>query len=341
LALADDKGYCIHNGEKKERGTVLELIENALAINGHTLFRRYKSPGCCCVYNGTEGKRYKFIDEKSLKLLENGRYTYQAVDLDAGSYWYVIDGKETAGYSNVYWFEFSHDGKHYAYSAREGKDHEYLIIDDTKHPLPGPVSVLEWSQDSKHLACTVHTNQEGNAVGAVFVDGEIASEWYDKIPIVTGQYVFSNDGSRFAHVAKRGDAMFYAIDGVKQKEYAKVERFQFSPDGERFAYVASRQNEKGAEFVVTDGEEGKAYERIDGPLFDHSGQHVFHFAKFGDKYKSDEGFFVIDGIERERYERVSPRYSNTVITGDDKFGYVAVRDGAYYWIEETKAVGGH
>src|SRR5262249_715626 len=107
----------------------------------------------------------------------------------------------------------------------------------------------------------------------------------------------------------------------------------FSVDGKRLAYVARRGEQW---LVVADGKDGKLYEQVAGGTlgFTHDGRSLAYAAQASKE--GTAGVLVIDGEERTRYERILPRPNQTLHVGADSFSYVAVRDGAYYWVEERR-----
>jgi len=93
---------------------------------------------------------------------------------------------------------------------------------------------------------------------------------------------------------------------------------------------------------VADGKEGTEHDSVaPGTIqFSPDGRSLSYLVHVGkadkDGKASEEGFLVIDGKARTKYARIAPWPNTTVYHGKDTISYVAVRDGAYYWVEEKR-----
>jgi hypothetical protein len=131
----------------------------------------------------------------------------------------------------------------------------------------------------------------------------------------------------------KGGKDFVVLDGAQGTPYYGVNHLCLSPVGGRVASTARRVKD-GKPFVVCDGKEAQEYDAIrEGTLnFGLDGRSLSYVAERG----KDEQFLVIDGKEQARFNKVLPNVHDKLFLGRDAIGYVAVRDGAYYWVEHSR-----
>ena len=286
------------------------------------------------VFDGKRQRGYASVFPNSLTLHWSGTYGYTAKDKSNDEYYIVVNGMESPKYrhANGDSLAFSLDGKHYGIRASRKNGDDLVVVDGQEYPVPGfSTETIKLSADGKHWACEVYKNSNY----AVILDGKVVGSGYDHITQLGKSLTLSLDGNHLAYGAKKGEKSFVVLDGIEQPIFHEVKNITFSPDGLRMAYVGKRTKD-GKEFVVADGKEGKEYDRIAGGTINYGvdGQHLAYIVHDGKE--GDAGCLVIDGRERTRYNKISPLPTRTLHYGLGTFTYVAVRDGAYYWIEEHR-----
>lgn len=182
----------------------------------------------------------------------------------------VIDGKKGKMFAAPYvqYLSFSPDSKRVAYLVRTKQDDgEWFVVDgenEGKH-----FTLIHWpflfSPDSSKLTYTASHNKWCGIV----VNG---TRWRDHCAT---QFLFSADSSRLAYIAEADDKVHYkkdgrfyvaldqkyfvGIDDRVEKKYDSITGLKFSPDNKTLVYAAKRG---GKWFIVVNGEERKAYDRI-------------------------------------------------------------------------------
>ena len=144
--------------------------------------------------------------------------------------------------------------------------------------------------------------------------------------------VVSADDQHFAYAAERGNSSVVVVDGKQSSPYDLMwqSRISLSPDGGRAAYSATRQ---GKNFIVSNGTEGKHYERVGRLASSADGKHVAHTAVRGGKT-----VLVVDGVEDETWEDIGMLvYAST----GDRLVYTAKRDGRWYVVDGGKTGEGY
>jgi len=187
-----------------------------------------------------------------------------------------------------------------------------------------PLNILSTaiSRDGRHVAYCTGT-LSGPAV-AVFVDGKTGAR-YDEV----FELLFSSNGARLAHFARKGAKYFAVVDGAPAgPAYDAVfdETLTFSPLGDRLAYSARRARKK---CVVSDGQEGSPYDALQGPVFSPDGKRMAYCGKKGSK-----AFVVIDGREDIALDMVfrktivfSPDSQRVAYVGQSKSNHFVMVDG--------------
>jgi Tol biopolymer transport system component len=113
--------------------------------------------------------------------------------------------------------------------------------------------------------------------------------------IVWETIAVSPDGRRVGYGARSGDEWRFVCDGHRRDGYDLIGVVYFSADSRRVSYPAARD---GKEFVVVDGVEGRAYERIAGvrAIFSPDSRRVAYVVGSGGQFSA-----VVDGEEGPRY----------------------------------------
>lgn len=165
---------------------------------------------------------------------------------------FVVDGgKEGPAYDKVGWPVVSENGKKIAYEAR--RDGKRFIVWEGREGKPyDQVGRPILTRNGKGLA---YDAMEGRQLLMVRDEGEIKR--YVALPGAR----FSPDGTKLAYAGVNRDATskFVVEENVKGKDYETTGLIAWSPNGGHLAYAAG---EGGKEFLVVDGKEGKAYDRI-------------------------------------------------------------------------------
>ncbi len=285
-------------------------------------------------YDGKRGKGYGYLQVKSLTLHPAGAYGYLASDKIGEGYYCVINGKESTKYQHIIEgsITFSPDGRHHAFAAIKKIDDFVVVVDGQEHSVPGHPFKLNPSPDGKHWGCVALKDSQYSVVldGKVVASG-IKSVDFILISPVSGHLAYKAWNDQFSMA-------FVVFDGTKHASYNAVSNLVFSPDGRRLAYMAKRaqDNKYTRPFVVVEAKEGKEYDRIRGGTinFGLDGRSLSYIVNVGKD--GDEGFLVIDGHERTKYHKIGPTPTEILYYDLDSLAYVAVRDGAYYWVEERR-----
>jgi hypothetical protein len=223
----------------------------------------------------------------------------------------TIDGVEGPPYDGIRaeGILFSANGRHSAYIATKGED--WFVVVDGVQSSPwkaiGEQGVL-FSADGEHVAYSARRAKTPQPA-----EGEPADEWLVVQDGKAGppyksvsQLVFAPVGSRFAYNAEIAkDQWVVVADGEASEPAEDVHSPpSFSPDGKRLAYSVARGQEL---FVVVDGVEGPAYDRMSKKgkrtlLFDESGQNYAYVGK-----KGDERIVVVNDKEVARHASLFQR----------------------------------
>jgi len=109
--------------------------------------------------------------------------------------------------------------------------------------------------------------------------------------IVWETIAVSPDGRRVGYGARSGDEWRFVCDGDRRDGYDRIGVVYFSANSRRVSYPAARD---GKEFVVVDGVEGRAYERIAGAraIFSPNSRRVAYVVVSGGQFSA-----VVDGEE--------------------------------------------
>jgi hypothetical protein len=217
---------------------------------------------------------------------DSKRVAYEARD---GQKWrMVVDGQAGPAYDSVaFSFRFSADGKHFIYTGKNGQKPQ-VVIDGQASPEYESIGFPIFSREGWHFGYTA------DLAGKHFVviDGEPSS-----LPIQAFGLVFSRDGSHYAYGATQDNRNVLVLDGRSDGRFGCPvgNGAVFSPDGKRLAYPASKGPK--TQFVVTDGEAGPPFNRIDFLSFSADSRHVSYVGWNGDLRVP-----VVDGQAGPSYE---------------------------------------
>jgi hypothetical protein len=199
------------------------------------------------VVDGVIGPPWRAVSALALSPT-GGRVAHGAFD---GRDWRVIvDGEPGAAVDAVYAILFRADGRHVAWVA--GVDDVDVVVLDGE-PVAAEARIrpetlafapvgAAMPDTRPGLACVVPTPGGGERVVIDGTPGPV----YDQID----RPVWSADGRRLGHAARRGDVWLAVVDGRELPGGSRVTAPVFSPDGRRVAYLARRGS---AWFVVVDG----------------------------------------------------------------------------------------
>ena len=259
--------------------------------------------GQVVVLDGKETRAYEQVlphrlafspDSKRLAFVarRDGKWLSAVINADGG----LAEGELYEGIGNATPL-FSPDSKNVAYIAvRGGKG--VVVIDGREGAEHGKIAAdsLRFSPDGKALAYVVTEEARGKTESFV-VASDKPGKRYDAVLAPT--LAFSPDGSQVAFAARRGEAIFVAVSGKELGPYHGValRPVVFSATGRRFAFTAKRiEGRVERWFVVSDGVEGKAYERISSdPVFSPDERRAAYIA---------DGRLVVNGTEARVYRAV-------------------------------------
>jgi Tol biopolymer transport system component len=253
-----------------------------------------------------------------------------------GSWFMVVDDKESKPYKAIGAPVFSPDGQRLGYKAKSG-DREIAVIDGVDSKSYDQVDNPRFSPDSRHVAYSV---REGGK-WFVIVDGVPSQPYGD---VSSDMILFSPDSRRLAYAAKSGGRFVVVLRDESGEALSEIGGFgkskgatlyhAFSPDSRHFHYMTGREagrkvaivldgREKvydfalgsapvsspdsqhvaytamvGREwFVVRDGQRSSAYDGVDFLLFSPDSRHLAFMAKRGGQW-----FSVVDGQEGKPYK---------------------------------------
>ncbi len=113
-----------------------------------------------------------------------------------------------------------------------------------------------------------------------------------------GDVAFSSDGTRLAYKASRSSGSFVVVDGHEGPAYDRLGLLVFAPDS-RLAYAARRGEES---FTVTEGVEVQphtGYRQVGDPVFSPDGRHVAYWANDGSAER-----VLLDGAAGKTYDEI-------------------------------------
>jgi hypothetical protein len=160
-----------------------------------------------------------------------------------GGHIYVVGGRRSEPWVDVYRSDWSADGKTFAYAPNRGGTMEFGLAKGGK-------------------TCVV-------------VNG-VLSEFYDEVLHLT----VSPQG-KVAYVVTIRGKRHMVVDGKPGEAWTNVWDAIFSPDGKRMAYVVEEAKDKA--FLWCDGEKGPVFKSLYGPVFSGDGRVLAVTARVGNK----------------------------------------------------------
>lgn len=322
-AYVDDSGTVIVDGEKM---TAYEPISP------------YAFPG---ITSGT------FLPSRSFRFSADGT-TYGHTAHQRGRMFAVINGQEQPRFDVVYDLVLSSDGRHHAYRATQ-KGKELVVVDGQIAELPrgqteyDVVNDVIISADAQSWACLSYRPLGGTV--ELLVDGREYAEYRsnDEVQYVPGNLQISPDGRQVGYALIRNTAEGTDVIVVHNKREHPActmifGSLKFSPNSQHLAYVANIAGHEGTVFVL-DGVPQPSYGEIHA---DGSREPRLQWSADGSSlaYVSDSSVnsqaVVVDGQPGEPFDEVAFEGTGLHFTPKGKLTYLAVRKGAYYWVEAQR-----
>src|SRR5207237_4715396 len=224
---------------------------------------------------------------------------------------------------------FSEQGWRLAYVAEQGG--KMLVVADDRAGAPVERVAdgsLTFSPDGLHFA---YAAAEGGKQFVVY--DRVAGAAYESV----GPLRFSRAG-HFVYSASTPDRSMVLLDGGvfaarDGRDAVRAASLTFHPDGKRLAFVA---RDKGRDFVLFDGAEGKRYDRVfeDSISFSGDGARLAYVAR-----RDGRARVVVGGAEVGAHEGVVPGSIRFAPAGP-RVAYVVERVGAGGAVRRCTAVDG-
>jgi dipeptidyl aminopeptidase/acylaminoacyl peptidase len=181
----------------------------------------------------------------------------------------VVDGEELSGYSSILDFQFSPDGKRYAFVGHDAAKGQSVVVDGKEQTKPGSeVGSLRFSPDGKHVVFAARATVQAyqpilDGVAKPHNLGNFFSVTRHPLQLTFPQFLFSADGTHLAYVAVAldgtGKASVYVDGTVYQGPTPSYTYPSFSPDGKHFATVVTTGKGWG---VMVDGKMSPLYDDV-------------------------------------------------------------------------------
>jgi hypothetical protein len=228
-----------------------------------------------------------------------------------------VDGHEGPSFNEVEVGDFTPEGGHLIYRARQGRAW-VLVVDGNVAPDYDSAGHMAVDRSGTHMAYIAFKGQKAT----VFVDGKQGATYASTDGGVF--LTFSSDGKHYAYLA--GNTVI--VDGQEQSSGGIVypHELLFSEDGAHLVYTIKDGKRW---FVVADGNKGKEYDLVEHPRFLPGSDRLAFVAAAGSKV-----MWVVDGQEGPHFEpqgssqkaRGEPGLQNFVSTKDGKrFAYKAAK----------------
>jgi Tol biopolymer transport system component len=203
----------------------------------------------CMIVNGVKGPAYFEVGTPFIS--PSGLLVYFA-ERDHKTY-IVINDKECGPYAELddHLPTFSPDGKHVAFTVRQGE--QWSVVADGR-PGKSYDGIVSWkmgfSPDSQHLAYIATRGPKHFFV----VDGRELGEDNQTDEYDVSEISFSPDSRRTAWLVGARGNQAVVVDGVKDRDYLSVGDITFSEDSRHLAYLAGEKNNTGVvTHLVLDG----------------------------------------------------------------------------------------
>lgn len=223
---------------------------------------------------------------------DGSRYAYGAQKERNGKFAMILDGKVGETFDEIYSadMQFSANGKHFSFRARQGKKQLY-VVDGIAHPGYDSVGSFAFGGEGSRHGYRARNAGESFMV----IDGKETAHY-----AIAAGLVFTDDAKKYAYVIEPagpggkpggnqqlvynggdGEKLFQPLDGIGT--------VGFSPDGKRTA-ITSFSEKKWS--VVLDGKTTGTYDGTGGLLFSPDGKRLAAVAG-----RSKQQFLVVDGKE--------------------------------------------
>ncbi len=234
----------------------------------------------------------------------------------------VLDGTLGPEYDAVARLSYGGDGVCHAYVA--STDEEQFVVLDGKEleHFPAIDDFIALAPDCSRVAyATLRWDPDGGYTARVVIGDEKGPE-YEHVSDLS----FSQDGARFAYVAKQDGRSFVVKDGRKDgKDYFRARSTTFSSDGSHLAHIGFEGKEvgegrathlEGKWFIVRDGVAGEPLDDLEprrsdslevNGRFSHDGTHLAWVADRALGFRSGDRnvTVILDGAPGPFYVNVS------------------------------------
>jgi len=227
------------------------------------------SPGVVVMANG-KAMGPTYTSAHQLRWSPDGSRFFYFASAPSGRF-PVIDGEELAAVGDLKEFHFSPDGKRYGFISY-GPNGFSVVVDGKPQPAGQGYSPqsFQWSQDGKHFAYGMQSsiNTFGLVVDGVAKPALLLGEFFALNPqrqprITFPPILFSPDGNHIAHVARKNDGtgkVLVFVDAVSYEGPTQSYTFpSWSPDSKHFGTVVTTGQGWTA---MVDGKLGPYYEAI-------------------------------------------------------------------------------
>jgi len=300
------------------------------------------------IVDGTEGKRYDHIwglqfspDGEEIVYIAEEKI-YDGAQYRGEKYFVVVNGKEGKKYDRILDLKFSSDGKKLVYVTEEVSiiPYYHIVVNGKEIKTYENLESIKVEPNTLKVAYIIRGGLKGDKYFLVSqLDNKIFGP-YDHIY----NFEFSPDGKKLAFVARRGNNIFFILNGKVIKKYNWLDKenflrfnLKFSPDSKRLAVVIYNETETGVKmFAIIDSKETPKYAYIDefSLQFSPDGKKIAYivgekggYATRGGGYQGGKRFVVVNGIEGKRYDLIEGlKFS----PDSRKLAYIAKEGGKYY-----------
>lgn len=259
-----------------------------------------------------DSKRYLFIASPDPgEYLEGLGSATQRIRVVRGVF-VIVDGQQTARYSDINVPRFSPDGKHFAFLASCGSK-RFPVVDDTEFSEYEDADMVVFSSDGKSFA---FRGKRGGKEYVVLNGKPVAS--YDEV----GDMTFIPPHNQLVYWAKTGKQWMLIQNGghiLATEEMGKPYRFFFNAEGQLLGYTLFVDHT--LRFLKIGGRSfgPSQYYGVNSPQFSTDGKHFLCLQQNSKEYS-----VVYDGREFGPFENVE---SITLSADGTRWAYAARREG--------------